>query len=168
MAGERVPLHELKALALIALLEVAQEADHRPYPRTYALRFLLAWLHSVSDGNRIPFDRFWRYAVSDLSQYSADHSRSYMRGTSLRGAVEGMCKCVGIDFFTAVNAKYVSRRSAARDREYEAGRLAAAEAEPENANLQIIADGIRVQQADREARRLSRRERWGGPSFIED
>lgn len=168
MAGEQVPLDELKALALIALLEVAQEADHRPYPRTYALRFLLAWLHSVSDGNRIPFDRFWQNAVSDLSQYGADHSRNYKRGTSLRGAVEGICKCVGIDFFTAVSDKYVSRLSAARDREYEAGRIAAAEAEPENANLQMIAASIRVKQADRVARRLARREQWGGPSTLED
>lgn len=168
MAGERIPLDELKALALIALYEMAHEADHRPHPRTYALRFLLAWLHSVSDGNRIPFDRYWRNAVGDLSQYGSDHSRSYMRGTSLRGAVEGMCKCVGIDFFASVNGKYVSQQSTARDREYEAGRLAAAEADPGNPNLKAIAESIRVKQADRETRRLARRERWGGQSIIED
>lgn len=168
MGHMQIPLDELKALALISLLEMAQEADHRPYPRTYALRFVLAWLYSVSDGNRIPMVRYWRYAVDELSQYGADHSRSYMRGTTLRGAVEAISKCVGIDFFTAVNAKYVSRRSAARDREYEAGRLAAAEADPKNANLQMIAAGIREKQADRKARRLARREQWGGPSMIED
>lgn len=163
MGDERIPLDELKALALIALLEIAEEADHRPHGRTYALRFLLAWLFAQSDGNRIPFDRFWRDAVGDLSRYGGDHQQAYMRGTSLRGAVEGMSKCVGVDFFAAVSGKYVSRRSAAQEHEWEASRIAALEADPDNPKLQMIVAGIRERQAERQARRDVRRSVWGEP-----
>lgn len=163
MGRTQIPLDELKALALISLLEMAQEANHRPYPRTYALRFVLAWLYSVSDGNRIPMDRYWRYAVDELSQYGADHSRSYMRGTTLRGTVEAISMCVGVDFFKAVNGKYVSRQTTTRSEIWEAGRIAALEADPDDANLQMIVEGIRKKQAEHEARRAARRERWGAP-----
>lgn len=164
MSSPDIPLDELKALALIGLLEMAQEADHRPYPRTYALRFILAWLHSVSDGNRIPIDRFWRSAVGDMAEYSSDHSRSYMRSSTLRGAVEAMSKSVGVHFFEAVSGKYVSRQTAARDREWEADRIAALAADPDNANLRMIVAAIREKQADRDARRLARQRHWGEPS----
>lgn len=161
MGPPKIPLDELKALALIGLLEMAQEADHRPYPRTYTLRFVLAWLHSVSDGNRVPADRFWRTAVGEMSEYGADHSRSYMRGTTLRATVEALSKGVGVDFHKAVSGKYVSRCTKARDEEWEAGRIAALAAEPGNPNLEMIVAGIREKQAEREARRAMRREQWG-------
>jgi hypothetical protein len=50
----------LRAKALLALEEAAQECRYDPVPQTFAIRFALAYLWSLAPTSREPFDDFWR------------------------------------------------------------------------------------------------------------
>lgn len=57
--------------ALLALEEVIQEARYRLPEQTHALRFALAYLHSLKPGRRELFDDFWRvlFLENDLHRF---------------------------------------------------------------------------------------------------
>ncbi len=55
-----IPSDRLTTKALLALEEVAQQADREPVRPSLAVRFALAYLFSISDGDREPFDSFWQ------------------------------------------------------------------------------------------------------------
>lgn len=51
---------QLRDKALYALEEALQEIRYQKSEQTAALRFALAYLWSISDGERAPFDDFWK------------------------------------------------------------------------------------------------------------
>lgn len=67
----RIPTPDLTRKALLALEEIAQ-THGGSFPRNMALRFILAYLYSVSNSprDREPFDEFWRG-----SAYNHPHSK---------------------------------------------------------------------------------------------
>ena len=46
--------------ALCALDQAIADCDDAPIKPSFALRFALAYLFAVSDGERYPYDLFWR------------------------------------------------------------------------------------------------------------
>ena len=50
---------QLKRKALRALEEAAEQTFDAPVQPSHALRFALAFLYALGEGERWPFDRFW-------------------------------------------------------------------------------------------------------------
>jgi len=57
--------HPLTEKALLALEELVQECRYRAPRRSFMIRFTLAYLWSVSRGDREPFDEFWTVLQSN-------------------------------------------------------------------------------------------------------
>jgi hypothetical protein len=55
----RLTSDQLRDKALLALEDAAQESRYRTPRRGFMLRFCLAYLWSISRGDRGPFDSFW-------------------------------------------------------------------------------------------------------------
>ncbi|WP_267382310.1 MULTISPECIES: hypothetical protein [unclassified Sphingomonas] len=89
--------------ALVALDEVCHRAHEGAIQPTFALRFVLAFLFSRSDGDRRSYDMFWKECRDPRhGQTQAD----YCRGTYTRTAWNGIVPSLGIpqtiDFMTKV------------------------------------------------------------------
>ena len=82
--------------AVVALDEaIGEYTGEKPRP-TFALRFCLAYLFSQSDGNRLPYDEFWKYlSYEGHSGYDEDAAR-YVQSTRLRGCRNAIMKSVGM------------------------------------------------------------------------
>lgn len=84
-------------LALITLAEHVETAADAPARPTAALRLALAVAFSFSkDGDRAPFDDFWRQALEDRKGWS-EASESYRRSTYLMTKLRGVMRAVGIE-----------------------------------------------------------------------
>ncbi len=57
---------QLRDKALMALEEALQDVRYPPARRPLSLRFALAYLWTVSPGDRAPFEQFWR-ALNETS-----------------------------------------------------------------------------------------------------
>jgi hypothetical protein len=65
---------DLRAKALVALEEVCADCRYREPPRTYAIRFALAYLWSLSNGASEPFLLFWRELANDNQLFRWRHA----------------------------------------------------------------------------------------------
>jgi hypothetical protein len=61
----RFAAETLKLKALAALEEAALLTHEAPVRPTHSLRFALAFLYAVSDGERWPYDQFWQAVTRD-------------------------------------------------------------------------------------------------------
>lgn len=85
----------LIAKAMRALMEVADASSDAPLAPALSVRFTLAFLYAIGDGNREPFDRFWReIRATHDSAYSSTAAR-YLRATSSRTALNEIGRSVG-------------------------------------------------------------------------
>ena len=78
---------QLRNKALLALEEVLQESHYRRPRRSIALRFAMAYLWSISRGERRYFDDFWRALVEGhpWSFSTADQALGWIyRGLGVR------------------------------------------------------------------------------------
>ena len=85
---------QLVYMALVALDEVADTCGKSPAPRSFALRFLLAWLFQQSGGNPADkwlFDSFWKEATRTATTYMEEVGRH----TSVQAAMNGICRVCG-------------------------------------------------------------------------
>ena len=82
--------------ALCAVDEAVDECNHGPLKPTFALRFALAFLFAVSDGDRTSYDEFWREVGDPRERAYSDHDRSYLRSTYARIAMTGIARGVGV------------------------------------------------------------------------
>ena len=89
--------HRATLLALAALYEVAEAAGDGPITPTLPVRAVLALLHTVSDGNREPYEAFWRACLEP--GLDSDHitARGYMRATSARREIMGIIRTLGME-----------------------------------------------------------------------
>lgn len=91
----RIGKDQLTLKALRVLAEIADTCDKHPAERTLGLRFTLAYLYAVSNGNREPFDAFWRCCYDPVSWAYNQSEREYVRGTYTRSALAGIILAVG-------------------------------------------------------------------------
>lgn len=91
----RIDRERLTFKALSVLAEIADNCDKQPAERTLGLRFALAYLYAVSNGNRQPFDEFWRSCCDPVPWAYSAAEREYVRGTYTRSALSGIILSVG-------------------------------------------------------------------------
>lgn len=90
--------------ALCALDQVAEECGAGPAAPTLLLRFSLAFLYSVSDGDRASFDDFWRVVLDRYpSAYSVLQANS-MRRSYADTHLAGIARSVGVERTAAICA----------------------------------------------------------------
>jgi hypothetical protein len=96
--------------ALCALAEVVEQCRTGPIIPTFAVRFALAYLYAVGDGERLAFDDFWRaIRTSDEGSYS-DVMANVMRVTHAQTAMTGIARGCGVELCV----EYTARLAAAR------------------------------------------------------
>jgi hypothetical protein len=78
--------------ALLALDEAAESAG--PVPKSFALRFALAFLYATSSGDRWLFDEFWRRATDAAGP---DYVSAMARRQSLSACLNGICRAAGME-----------------------------------------------------------------------
>jgi len=98
--------------ALVALDEAVE--SKAPVPKTFALRFALAYLYAVSSGERWMFDAFWREATEPRA---TDYHNMLCRHQALTAALNGICRAAG----TERTADLIQRLRLARARADEGG-----------------------------------------------
>lgn len=86
---------QLTFKALCALDQIANECSATPTKRTYAIRFVLAYLYTVGEGDRRPFDEFWRIIAEPLEWSHSNSQAKYFRSTHARTALFGIARSVG-------------------------------------------------------------------------
>lgn len=92
----RVDRDKILQLALVHLAECVELVRDGPMRPTASLRLALAAAHSFSrDGDRKPFDDFWRQAIDDRKGWS-ETTDSYYRSTQLMTQLRGVMRAVGI------------------------------------------------------------------------
>jgi len=99
----------LRSKALLALEEATQECRYGQVPRTFAIRFALAYLWSLAPTSRKPFDEFWQALVQpDMWRFS-----------SADRALSGIYRQLGIErddeVGMAMRARYQDARKAAKE-----------------------------------------------------
>ncbi len=87
----RISRDHLTFKALVALYEVAQQGYQGVVPQTRSLRFLLAYLHSVSRDDRTTFDEFWLTCRSS----PPGPQSGYQRGSYLNSCWQGIARGTG-------------------------------------------------------------------------
>lgn len=78
--------------ALVALDEAAESVE--PVPKSFALRFALAYLYASTNGERWLFDDFWRTATSPAG---SDYIRAMARRQTLNACLTGICRAAGME-----------------------------------------------------------------------
>jgi hypothetical protein len=91
--------------ALCALDEAVEESRQQPVKPSYALRFALAYLYSVSEKDeRSVFDAFWR-TIQGAETFGLPHDHAYTRGTYACTYFQGICRSVGVEYTVAYQLK---------------------------------------------------------------
>lgn len=93
----RVEPSELTFKALCALHELAEEAAQAPLEGTFAFRFVLAYLASVSDAPDWLFKQIWRDLRSPDDDKVTGEMRTYRRATNGRTAFQALVRHCGYD-----------------------------------------------------------------------
>lgn len=79
----RISTERLTTKALLALEEAVQSIKSGPLQPSLAMRFALAFLYSVSNGSRAPFDDFWRSVQFHGDSYTQCVQRQAMASAAL-------------------------------------------------------------------------------------
>jgi len=82
-------------LALGALDELIQKAHGEPLVPSLTIRVVLATAFACSDGNRVPYDGFWREMQKTHPYASTDHA-GYIRSSMLRTQTWGIVRSLGL------------------------------------------------------------------------
>jgi hypothetical protein len=90
-----IAAERLRFLALAALAELVEEVKSGPIEPSFAIRAILAVLYSYSDGDRAPFDEFWRNMQKSWSSQPSATQAQYCRQIYLRTSLRGIVRAVG-------------------------------------------------------------------------
>lgn len=88
-------------LALVTLAELVEQVKVAPARPHAAARLALAVCYAHSQGDRAPFDDFWR-AMQKAHDHSTDVIARYCRTTNLMTHLRGILRAVGIEPSTEV------------------------------------------------------------------
>jgi hypothetical protein len=90
--------YQLKLWALFILYKLAHQPKPEGYERTWMLRFLLAFAYShAKDGDREPFDAYWKAATRPKAKDGPDDTAARIRGFAMRRHAHAICTAVGED-----------------------------------------------------------------------
>jgi len=81
--------------ALVALDEAVDQCGAGPLKPGFALRFALAYLFAVSDGQRDSYDGFW-HAIQEPNEREPGSMGSYIRSSAARRNLNGIARSVGL------------------------------------------------------------------------
>lgn len=94
----RVDDERLKWIALVALQECVERAKDGALPPSYAVRLALAVAYNFSrDGDRGPFEDFWRQMQDDCEKSGTPTIARYCRPTFLQTQLRGVMRAVGVE-----------------------------------------------------------------------
>jgi hypothetical protein len=88
----RLSRDHLAFKALVTLDDAAECA--RPAPKSFGLRFALAYLYATTAGERWLFDEFWRHATAPVG---SDYNSAFARRQSLTACLNGICRAAGME-----------------------------------------------------------------------
>lgn len=88
----RLARDHLTFKALVALDEAAE--SNGPIPKSFALRFALAYLYATSHGERWLFDQFWRNAIAPAG---STYVSAMARRQTLEACLNGICRGAGME-----------------------------------------------------------------------
>jgi hypothetical protein len=88
---------DLLWLALVALAELVPQVADGPARPSYATRLALAVCYRHSDGDRGPFDHFWRQMQEAFDCQSTETAARYCRRSYLQAALRRVLRAVGIE-----------------------------------------------------------------------
>ena len=86
---------QLTFKALCALDQAASECHAAPLRRTFAIRFALAYLYTIAEGDRLAFDQFWRAVADPQPGAFSEAEGRYIRATAARTALTALARNVG-------------------------------------------------------------------------
>ena len=87
---------KLVFMGLVALKEIEQHCIHQPWHRAFTLRVTLAMLYAFSNGDRTPFDKFWRSCAIPNGE-GCDANRTRLeRSNEVTIAYNGICRALGV------------------------------------------------------------------------
>lgn len=89
---------QLKMKALLALEEGVQEVRAGRAPASFAIRFALAYLYAIGEGERWLFESYWRSVTGAAGQeQSSPAIARVVRQTGADTALNGIYRSVGIE-----------------------------------------------------------------------
>jgi hypothetical protein len=106
---------ELIFKALVALDDVAEQCAE-PYRPGFALRFALAFLYAHSDGEREPYDRFWRGLQDPHADVPGARDRRYRRSIELAHNLNRIVEGLGMKADSATMGAIAAGHGARLDR----------------------------------------------------
>ena len=96
LSGMRVERSKLVFMGLVALKEIEEHCLRQPWHRAFTLRVTLAMLYAFSDGNREPFDLFWRSCAVPNKEGDDAYRSQLVRGNTVTMAYNGICRALGV------------------------------------------------------------------------
>ena len=88
--------YQLKLWALLILYQMAHHSRADGFPKTWLLRFLLAFLYSHANGaDRSSFEEFWKAATRPKKAGQPDGAAACERGVSMQCHANAICLAVG-------------------------------------------------------------------------
>jgi len=105
----RIDRDHLKFKAMCALSEVVDQCGHAPVAPSLALRFALAYLFSISDGDRSSFDMFWKTVRQGNDAFHSETMARALRNSYARTAMAGIARSVEV----ALTVEYLEQLSSA-------------------------------------------------------
>ena len=88
---------QLTLKALLALEEAAKRTSDAPVPPSYALRFALAYLYAIGDGERWPFDGFWQAVTRGWREPPQSGVEAIGRWQSANACLNGIYRAVRVE-----------------------------------------------------------------------
>ena len=104
---------QLKWMALVALDEIA--ASPEPVPKSYLLRFALAYLYAAGDGPKWIYDSFWKAATTPGPEMWSEYQRDLCRRQNMEASMNGMCRHAGWERTINVITQLEKDRGARRE-----------------------------------------------------
>ena len=92
----RLAIDQLKGKALAALEEAAERAGEAPVRPSHALRFALAFLYAIGDGERWPFDGFWQAVTRGAGSAEQPGAAAIGRSQSANACLNAIYRSVGM------------------------------------------------------------------------
>lgn len=95
-------------IGLAVLYDWGRRAECAPFPCSVELRAVLALLHAHSNGDRRPYDAFWKAATQPRGKQPSEAIEKIVRGNNMHGAWHGILRTFGleasIDLMTAIHS----------------------------------------------------------------
>ncbi|HEY0626369.1 MAG TPA: hypothetical protein VGD10_06505 [Allosphingosinicella sp.] len=94
----RVDAEELKMKALLALEEGAQLVHLKESKPSLGIRFALAYLYAIGDGEKWIFNNYWNAVTGKAgTNQSSTYLAEVVRNTEVESALNGIWRSVGIE-----------------------------------------------------------------------